>query len=43
MKGKILKEASDTFQSFFLLADEATGVKCYPGFQNAISFEQIIF
>lgn len=25
MKGKILKEASDLFQSFLLLADQATG------------------
>lgn len=42
MKGKILKEASDMFQSFLLLADQATGVKCCPVFQNTISFEQII-
>lgn len=38
MKDKILKEASDVFQSFLLLADQATGVKCCPGLQNAISF-----
>lgn len=38
MKSKILKEASDMFHSFLLLADQATGVKCYPGFQKCHQF-----
>lgn len=40
MKDKILKEASDLFKSFLLLADHAAGGKCCPRFQNAIGFEQ---